>query len=110
MVVQLSVGAMEDIHDQLKNLEEQHVGAVRELEKLARVIDHVRAGRDELDALVKISSLDTPLSGLPEQLQFVEQALSEEISRTRACILDVEIEQAYLRTRLQGGGGYHSAS
>jgi len=99
---------MEDIHGQLKYLEQQHVRAVRELERLARVVDHVRAGREELDALVGTGGSDTSLRGLPEQLRSVEEALSEEISRTRAYILDVEIDQSYLRRRLQGGGGDHA--
>jgi hypothetical protein len=106
----LFAGAMEDIHSHLKNLEERHVRAVRGLEKLVKVMEHVRAGRDELDALVGSRSSDTPLRGLPEQLQSVEQALSEEISRTRAYILDVEIDQAYLRRRLHGGGGNQAGS
>lgn len=99
---------MEDVHRQLKNLEEQHVRAVRELEKLTRVIEHVRAGRDELDALVEIGRSKSSLRGLPEQLRSVEEALSEEISRTRAYILDCELDQNYLRRRLQRGGNHAS--
>jgi chromosome segregation ATPase len=99
---------MEDIHRQLKDLEEQHVRSVRELEKLTKGIDHVRAAREELDTLITTGSLNPSLRSLPDQLQSVEEALGEEIIRTRAHILDVELDQDYLRRRLQWEGGDHA--
>ena len=41
----------EDIYQQLKELEEQHVRAVRGLEKLAKALEHVHEARTELSDL-----------------------------------------------------------
>ena len=93
---------MEDIYKQLKDLEEQHVRAVRGLEKLAKALEHVHEARTELSDLSKDGNLGSTLSDLPEQLKVVKDALEEETWRTRGYITDVELEQGYLRKRLQG--------
>ena len=93
---------MEDIYKQLKQLEEQHVLAVRGLEKLAKALEHVREARTELSALSEDGNLNPTLSNLPEQRKILEDALEEETWRTRGSITDVELEQGYLRRRLQG--------
>ena len=93
----------EDIYQQLKELEEQHVRAVRGLEKLAKALEHVGEARTELSDLSEEANLNPTLSDLPEQLRKVlEDALEEETWRTRGYITDVELEQGYLRKRLQG--------
>ena len=92
---------MEDIYKQLKELEEHHVQAVRGLEKLARALEHVRAARTELGDLSKDGNLAPSLSDLPEQITVVEDALEEETWRTRGYITDIELNQSYLRRRLQ---------
>ena len=97
---------MEDIYKRLKQLEEQHVCAVRDLEKLAKVLDHVRTARTELGDLNEEANLNSStLSNLPEQLKVLEDALEEETWRTRASITDTELKQSYLRRRLQGQAG-----
>ena len=93
---------MEDIYKQLKQLEEQHVLAVRGLEKLAKALEHVREARTELSALSEDANLNPTLSNLPEQLKVLEDALEEEMWRTRASITDTELEQGSLRRHLQG--------
>ncbi len=93
---------MEDIYQQLKELEEQHVRAVRGLEKLAKALEHVREARTELSDLSEEAKLKPTLSNLPEQLKVLEDALEEETWRTRASITDTELKQSYLRRRLQG--------
>ncbi len=93
---------MEDIYQQLKELEEQHVRAVRGLEKLAKALEHVHEARTELSALSEEANLNPTLSNLPEQLKVLEDALEEETWRTRGYITDVELEQGSLRRRLQG--------
>jgi hypothetical protein len=101
--LQLFGGGMEeDIYKQLKELEEQHVRAVRGLEKLAKALEHVREARTELSDLSEEANLNPTLSNLPEQLKVLEDALEEETWRTRGYITDVELEQGYLRKRLQG--------
>jgi chaperonin cofactor prefoldin len=95
-------GMEEDIYQQLKELEKQHVRAVRGLEKLARALEHVHEARTELSDLGEDANLYPTLSNLPEQLKVLEDALEEETWRTRGYITDVEIEQGYLRKRLQG--------
>ncbi len=82
----------EDIYQQLKELEEQHVRAVRGLEKLAKALEHVSED----------ANLNPTLSNLPEQLKLLKDALEEETWRTRGYITDVELEQGYLRRRLLG--------
>ncbi len=91
----------QDIYKQLKQLEEQHVRAVRGLEKLAKALDHVRAARTELGDLNEEANPNPTLSNLPEQLKVLEDALEEETWRTRGYITDIELEQSYLRRRLQ---------
>jgi hypothetical protein len=98
---------MEDIHGQLRKLEDQHVQAVRKLEKLAKVDDHIRAARDDLSALANTGGSNPSLHVLIEQLQSIEETLGEETNRTRAYILDIELDQNYLRRRLQGWEGDH---
>src|SRR5947209_4640427 len=83
-------GSVEDIYKQLKQLDEQHVRAVRGLEKLAKALDHVRTARGELDDLAGDETLTPSLSDLPEQLKAVEDALVQETWRVRAYITDVE--------------------
>ncbi len=95
----------EDIYKQLKELEEHHVRAVRGLEKLAKALEHVREARTELGDLSEDANLNPTLSNLPEQLKVLEDALEEETWRTRGYITDVELEQSYLRKRLQGEEG-----
>jgi hypothetical protein len=95
-------GMEEDIYKQLRELEEQHVRAVRGLEKLAKALDHVREAKTELSALSEEANLNLTLSDLPEQLKVLEDALEEETWRTRGYITDVELEQSSLRKRLQG--------
>ena len=95
----------EDIYQQLKELEEHHVRAVRGLERLARALEHVRAARTELGELSEDANLNPTLSNLPEQLKLLKDALEEETWRTRGYITDVEVEQGYLRKRLQGEEG-----
>ena len=92
----------EDIYQQLKELEEQHVRAVRGLEKLAKALEHVGEARTELSDLSEDGNLGSTLSDLPEQLKVIKDALEEETWRTRGYITDVELEQGYLRKRLQG--------
>lgn len=92
----------EDIYQHLKELEEQHVRAVRGLEKLAKALEHVHEARTELSDLSEDANLNPTLSDLPEQLKVVKDALEEETWRTRGYITDVELEQGYLRKRLQG--------
>ena len=92
----------EDIYQQLKELEEQHVRAVRGLEKLAKALEHVHEARTELSDLKEEANLNSTLSDLPEQLKLLKDALEEETWRTRGYITDVELEQGYLRKRLQG--------
>jgi len=96
---------MKDTYRQLKQLEEQHVRAVRGLEKLAKALEHVREAKTELSALSEEANLTPTLSKLPEQLKVLEDALEEEIWRTRASITDTELEQGSLRRRLQGQEG-----
>jgi len=96
---------MEDIYKQLKELEEHHVQAVRGLEKLARALGHVRAARTELGDLSEDGNLAPSLSNLPEQLTVVKDTLEEETWRTRGYITDIELNQSYLRRRLQGQEG-----
>jgi hypothetical protein len=96
---------MEDIYKQLKELEEHHVQAVRGLEKLAKALQHVRAARAELGGLREDGNIGSTLSNLPEQLTVVEDALEEETWRTRGYITDIELNQSYLRRRLQGQEG-----
>ncbi len=93
---------MEHIYQQLKELEEQHVRAVRGLEKLAKALEHVHEARTELSDLSEEANLNPTLSTLPEQLKVLEDTLEEETWRTRGYITDVELEQGYLRRRLQG--------
>jgi RecB family exonuclease len=100
--LQLFGGGMgEDIYQQLKELEEQHVRAVRGLEKLAKALEHVREAKAELSDLSEEANLNPTLSDLPEQLKVLKDALEEETWRTRGYITDVELEQGYLRRRLQ---------
>ena len=96
---------MEDIYKQLKELEEHHVQAVRGLEKLAKALEHARAARTELGDLSEDGNLAPNLSNLPEQLTVVEDALEEETWKTRGYITDIELNQGYLRRRLQGQEG-----
>ena len=96
---------MEDIYKQLKELEEHHVQAVRGLEKLAKALEHVRAASTELGDLSEDGNLAPTLSDLPEQITLVEDALEEETWRTRGYITDIELNQSYLRRRLQGQEG-----
>ena len=42
---------MEDIYKRLMRLEEHHARAVRELERLAKALEHVRETNAELSAL-----------------------------------------------------------
>ena len=91
----------EDIYQQLKELEEQHVRAVRGLEKLAKALEHVGEARTELSDLSEDANLNPTLSDLPEQLKVIKDALEEETWRTRGYITDIELEQGYLRKRLQ---------
>ena len=101
--LQLFGGGMEeDIYQQLKELEEQHVRAVRGLEKLAKALEHVGEAKAELSELSEEANLNPTLSNLPEQLKVIKDALEEETWRTRGYITDVELEQGYLRRRLQG--------
>ena len=86
-------------------LEEHHVRAVRGLEKLASALEHVREARTELGDLSEDGNLGSTLSNLPEQLTVVEDALEEETWRTRGYITDIELNQSYLRRRLQGQEG-----
>ena len=101
---------MNDIHKQLKTLEEQHVRAVRALERLTKALNHVHAALSELAELNEDGHLRPTCSDLPDQLGLTEDALSEEISMFRSYILDVELDQHYLRKRLQGDeeGGDHT--
>ena len=101
---------MDDIHEQLKTLEEQHVRAVRALERLTKALNHVHVAQSELAELNEDGHLRPTRSNLPDQLGIIEDALSEEISMSRSYILDVELEQHYLRKRLQGDeeGGEHA--
>ena len=93
----------EDIYQQLKELEEQHVRAVRGLEKLAKALEYVHEARTELSDLSEETNLNPTLSDLPEQLKLLKDALEEEETwRTRGYITDVELEQGYLRKRLLG--------
>ena len=92
---------MEHIYQQLKELEQQHERAVRGLEKLAKALEHMREARTELSDLSEDANLNPTLSNLPEQLKVLEDALEEETWRTRGYITDVEVEQGYLRKRLQ---------
>jgi hypothetical protein len=96
---------MEDIYKQLKELEEHHVQAVRGLEKLAKALEHVRAASTELGGLSEDGNLAPSLYELPEQLTLVEDTLEEETWRTRGYITDIELNQSYLRRRLQGQEG-----
>ncbi len=91
----------EDIYKQLRQLEEQHVRAVRGLEKLAKALEHVREAKQELSALREDANLNPTLSNLPEQLKVLEDTLEEETWRTRGYITDTELEQGSLRRRLQ---------
>ena len=50
----------EDIYQQLKELEEQHVRAVRGLEKLAKALEHVHEARTELSDLSEEANLTPP--------------------------------------------------
>ena len=93
---------MEHIYQQLKELEEQHVRAVRGLEKLAKALEHVHEARTELSDLSEDANLNPTLSDLPEQLKILGDALEDGMWRTRGYITDVELEQGYLRKRLQG--------
>ena len=79
---------MEDIYKQLRQLEEQHVRAVRGLEKLAKALEHVREAKTELSALSEEANLNPTLSNLPEQLKVLEDALEEETWRTRGYTTD----------------------
>ena len=97
-----SVPDEEDIYQHLKELEEQHVRAVRGLEKLAKALEHMHEARTELSDLSEEANLGSTLSDLPEQLKLLKDALEEETWRTRGYITDVELEQGYLRKRLQG--------
>ncbi len=100
---------MDDIHKQLKTLEEQHVRAVRALEKLTKALSHVHVAQSELAELNEDGHLRPTRSDLPKQLRLIEDALSEEIDMSRSYILDVELDQHYLRKRLQGEeGGDHA--
>src|SRR5215208_2410302 len=99
--LQLFRGGMEEAtYQQLKKLEEQHIRAVRGLEKLAKALEHVHEARTELSDLSE-ANLNPTLSDLPEQLKVLEDALEEETWRTRGYITDVELEQGSLRKRLQ---------
>ena len=91
----------EDIYQHLKELEQQHVRAVRGPEKLAKALEHVHEARTELSDLSEEANLNPTLSNLPEQLKLLKDALEEETWRTRGYITDVELEQGYLRKRLQ---------
>ena len=92
----------DDIHRRLKNLEEQHVRAVRGLENLTRSLGHIQAARGELAALSKTGEASAPLHDLRGQLGSIEVALREEVSRTQGYILDIDLEQDTLHRRLQG--------
>ena len=91
-----------DIYQQLRELEEQHVRAVRGLEKLAKALEHVREAKAELSDLSEEANLNPTLSNLPEQITVLENALEVETWRTRGYITDIQLEQGYLRKRLQG--------
>ena len=54
-----------------------------------------------LAPLAEEANLNPTLSDLPEQLKVIKDALEEETWRTRGYITDVELEQGYLRKRLQ---------
>jgi len=95
-------GMEEDIYQHLKELEQQHVRAVRGLEKLAKALEHVHEARTELSDLSEDANLNPTLSNRPAQLKPLKDALEEETWRTRGYITDVELEQGYLRKRLQG--------
>ena len=96
---------MEDIYKQLKQLEEQHVRAVRGLEKLAKALDHVRVAKEEVDGLVADENLTSNISDVPDRLKGVEDALAQETWTVRAYISDVELNQNHLQRRLRGGQG-----
>ncbi len=51
---------MEHIYQHLKELEEQHVRAVRGLEKLAKALKHVREAKTELNALSEKRTFTLP--------------------------------------------------
>src|SRR5215218_10408909 len=87
------MGLWKDIYQHLKELEEQHVRAVRGLEKLAKALEHVHEARTELSDLSEEANLNPTLSDLPEQLKLLKDALEEETWRTRGYITDVELEQ-----------------
>ena len=78
---------------------------MRGLEKLAKALEHMHEARTEHSDLSEDANLNPTLSNLPEQLKVLEDALEEETWRTRGYITDVELEQSYLRKRLQGEEG-----
>jgi hypothetical protein len=69
---------MEDLYERLRRLVEQHVRAVRGLEKLARALEHVRMAKGELDELGADGNLNSTLSDLLEQLKVMYDALEVE--------------------------------
>jgi len=103
-------GTVDEIHKQLKTLEEQHVRAVRALERITKALNHVHAAQSELAELDEDGSLRPARSDLPDQLGPIEDALSEEIDMSRSYILDIELDQHYLRKRLQGEEGGDNAT
>jgi len=59
--LQLFGGGMEeDVYQHLKELEEQHVRAVRGLEKLAKALEHVSEAKAELSDLSEDANLTLP--------------------------------------------------
>src|SRR5215212_5649538 len=88
----------EDIYQHLKELEEQHVRAVRGLEKLAKALKHVHEARTELSYLSEEANLNSTLSDLPEQLKLLKDALEDARLHNRRRVRAGLSAQALART------------
>jgi hypothetical protein len=93
---------VDDIRQQLNLLEKRRLRAVRGVRKLTTVLNYVGAARTELEALREEGSLSpTAHQELPDRLESVEEALSEEVRLTQEYIEDIRRDQDALWRQLR---------
>ena len=92
---------MDDIRQQLNLLEKQRLRAVRGVRKLTAVLRYVGAARAELEALREEGRLSSMHQELPDRLESVEEALSEEVRMTQEYIESIRRDQDTLWWQLR---------
>jgi hypothetical protein len=92
---------VDDIRQQVNLLEKQRLRAVRGARKLTAVLNYVNAARAELEALREEGSLSPAHQELPNRLESVEEALSEEVRMTQEYIEGIRRDQDALWRQLR---------